>query len=142
MDAEENVVPPVKFLEPYRFEPKRRFLESVRERSSNDAVHGQSTSGTSSSIREEEREPERITGFDSRIGTTNWCTCESCGPMRREVDCLCCHESAGALAMSDGLRCITLHGDFSSICLNPVVLRVCLIGYQELWNNTDPMTNR
>ena len=91
---------------------------------------------TVSSNREEERLPEPITGFESRVLTTNWCTRESCRPMTKEVDCLCCHESAGALAMSNGLRCITLHDDFSSICLNSVVLRVCLLGYQELWNST------
>ena len=44
--------------------------------STNDAVHVQLTSGTSSSNRKEERPPEPITGFGSRAGTTN---CDASG---------------------------------------------------------------
>ena len=52
MDCEEHVVPPVKFLEPYDSNQSTASSLTLRE---NDAVHVQSTSGTSSSNREEER---------------------------------------------------------------------------------------
>ena len=56
-----------------RFEPKRSFLDSPRERRCSCAVDA---SGTSSSNCEEERPPEPITGFGSRAGTTN---CDASG---------------------------------------------------------------
>ena len=57
-----------------RFEPKRSFLDSPRERRCSCAVDFYS--GTSSSNCEEERPPETITGFGSRAGTTN---CDASG---------------------------------------------------------------
>ena len=67
MDCEDDVVPPVKFLESCGSNQSAASL-TLHE---NDAVHVQFTSGTSSSNREEERPPEPITGFGSRAGTTN-----------------------------------------------------------------------
>ena len=58
-----------------RFEPKRSFLDSPRERRCSCAVDF-CRSGTSSSNHEEERPPEPIAGFGSRAGTTN---CDASG---------------------------------------------------------------
>ena len=62
MDCEEHVAPPVKFLEPYDSNQSAASL-TLHE---NDAVHVQSTSGTSSSNREEGRPPEPFLGLQVR----------------------------------------------------------------------------
>ena len=67
VDCVDNVVPPVKFLEPCDSNQRAASL-TLHE---NDAVHVQLTSGKSPSNREEERPPEPITGFGSRAGTKN-----------------------------------------------------------------------
>lgn len=97
---------------PYRYEPELEDGEPVVQ------------VGAGSVEVEVERHSERV-------GNTDWCSCECCVAMDREVDCLCCSENDAAKAMRGEERCITLHDRFSVVCLEEDVLEVALLAYAE-----------
>ena len=137
---EQTAVCVPKFLEPYRFEPKRLFV--VGQDSSSDRTPSTDRArGTSSTIAAEEAGTERreeaylqLEGAPAeRVGNTDRCSCKSCSQMFRTVDCFCCRECKCGLGKMCGLRCITLRKDFYGVWLNAAMLKVCLVGYYELW---------
>ena len=77
-----------------------------------------------------------------RLEDMGWCDCGRCGPMDRDVDCLCCRESPAAVAKSDGAPCFTLHPSFEAVCLNRDNLVVVLTAHRQFRNpNTDIHSN-
>ena len=85
-------------------------------------------------------EPDPVS--EGRTGNLEWCSCRNCTTMEREVDCLCCRESAAAVAATDA-SCITGHPSFEAVCLNRDVLRVSLRSHRDRLNpRTDIHTNR
>ena len=92
-------------------------------------------------------EPESyVLPEDARTGRlaniSEWCRCRNCKDPVREVDCLCCVESAAVGTLRGDRQCVTLHSDFEAVCLNRSVLTVCLTAYKEFRNpSTDVFCN-
>lgn len=119
-------------LQPFRYEP----------RASSAVVSAASHLSETTA----EAEPaESDEDFHQRVGHTNWCQCGRCHPMRREVDCVCCHEVSAAenkRKEQEGLACVTEHSEFEAVCIRKSVLEVAMVAYQEFRARCDPWTNR
>ena len=67
----------------------------------------------------------------TRIGNTAWCSCTKCAALPTERECCCCRELAHIRHLFsdvEGLQCITDHPEFVGACLNPLTLRIALVG--------------
>ena len=107
-------------LRPYDFEPVGTPVTSSSE-SGNDELN--STAG------------------NSRIGTTDWCTCGNCRPMGTDNESICCQEAVPG-DFFNGDNCILNHEDFIAICGNSAVLRMTLTAINDLQCNTLPDNNK
>ena len=67
----------------------------------------------------------------TRIGNTAWCSRTKCAALPTERECCCCRELAHIRHLFsdvEGLQCITDHPEFVGACLNPLTLRIALVG--------------
>ena len=71
----------------------------------------------------------RAQPVDDRMTHNNWCSCGNCQPIDSYVQCRCCREikNCERYTTRDTVPCITLHEDFSRVCLVRAVLRTLLI---------------
>ncbi|XP_062523092.1 uncharacterized protein LOC134197757 [Corticium candelabrum] len=120
-------------IEPYRFEPERRVVDDSS--STEDADSTENLDGDNGRESTEDGE---------RVGNTEWCSCGTCGIMPTGKECLCCQEIDELDWMLHGLRCITQHEDFASVCLNGGVLRTAVVAMVDVRQNsiTEPLTCR
>ena len=66
-----------------------------------------------------------------RVDNTAWCSCTKCAALPTEHECCCCRELAHIrhiFSDVEGLQCITDHPEFVGACLNPLTLRIALVG--------------
>ena len=98
-------------LVPYRFEPTGYGLESSTD---DDSDNG-------------DEPPVRPA---ARLGNTSWCLCGKCSALTTEPECMCCKELPHTRHLFDNevLSCISEHPKFEAACLQPLVLRVALVG--------------
>ena len=101
---------------------------------------------TDESESEDETEVEEVECLEnSRIGNFEWCMCGHCRSMDTSTESLCCKE-VGEISSDrfEGKQCVTLVQEFSEVCLNEVVLKVTLVGYNDMKNNnkSGKFTNR
>ena len=67
----------------------------------------------------------------TRIGNTAWCSCTKCAALPTERECCCCRELAHIRHLFsdvEGLQCIADHPEFVGAYLNPLTLRIALVG--------------
>ena len=63
-----------------------------------------------------------------RIDNTDWCICDLCIAMPKEMECICCNEVNNyVMFVNEKIKCITENSDFPSVCLNRGVLRTSLV---------------
>ena len=58
-------------------------------------------------------------------------SCTKCAALPTECECYCCRELAHIRHLFsdvEGLQCITDHPEFVGACLNPLTLRITLVG--------------
>lgn len=84
---------------------------------------------------------------ESRTMDSSWCLCGRCAVMPTATECICCKELEavrGKLGESDGVHCITQHGRFSAMCLEPEILRPVLVLLHDARCSTlqEPISNR
>ena len=63
--------------------------------------------------------------FTEHLGKVNWCSCLRCIPMPHGIECKCCREMDAVherLVEQEEINCITIHDQFSIVCLNKNVL--------------------
>ena len=101
-----------KHFDPYLYEPEK----VVSSTSSSDESDSSSNSLTIDSV--------------SRVCNREWCTCHECKEEAREIDCLCCQEVAALNFFFDNgrIKCITESPEFTTLCLNELVLKNVLTG--------------
>ncbi|XP_060077579.1 uncharacterized protein LOC132557107 [Ylistrum balloti] len=103
-------------IQPYRFEPELQ--EDVSS--------------------EEENNPSES---DDRLANIDWCQCNRCQLMPTTSECVCCEEISQVKHVRDevdGIRCITDHPGFQTICLDIFVLRTAYEGYRQYHNRNIP----
>ena len=116
-------------VQPYCFEPQRPNsvavdIDSVREQASD--------SGADS-----EAEGDAWDGVDVetegwRLHQMLWCTCENCTRLPTIPENICCREMESLGTKLEGVKCVTKHADFGTICLNPAVLRTALVARDDI----------
>ena len=62
---------------------------------------------------------------------TAWCSCTKCAALLTNRECCCCRELAHLRHDVEGLQCVTDHPEFAGACLNPLTLRIALVGAME-----------
>jgi hypothetical protein len=69
--------------------------------------------------------------FNERGISLDWCVCENCTILPTFKECLCCHEFEHYMSdyISVDTKCISLHPDFDTVCLSPVILETAYIIY-------------
>ena len=79
-----------------------------------------------------------------RVGSNAWCDCGQCIAMPTASECVCCREVESVVAIKQPSGCVTLHGDFTDVCLKPEVLRsvVVLLHDQQGSRLEEPISNR
>ena len=81
--------------------------------------------------------------FFGRLVTLDWCKCSYCtaATLNHPRACLCCKETAEALALTDGnsepITCIIHHYNFRAVCLNRTVLKTILVRTKHLVQGMD-----
>ncbi|KXJ11944.1 P2X purinoceptor 7 [Exaiptasia diaphana] len=109
-------------IQGYLFEPRRIVDDSSSE------------SGLSS-------DSSNSSAHDNRLQNSDWCECEHCQVMDREVECLCCHEIPQIMEknrqvaeeenLTEPLKCITDNPGFKAVCLNRWVLETAWFQYSQ-----------
>ena len=102
-------------LMPYRFEP---------------------TSHASDTTSDSDSDGELPANFAARtrVDSTAWCSCTKCAALPTERKCRRCRELAHLRHLysdMEGLQCVTDHPEFAGACLNPLTLRIALVGAME-----------
>lgn len=84
-----------------------------------------------------------VTDHRRREGNNDWCLCGRCIAMPTAAECVCCREVESVLAKQTG-GCVTLHDDFTDVCLKREVLRsvVVLLHDQQGSRLEEPISNR
>ena len=73
---------------------------------------------------------------DTRIGNFEWCQCGHCRSMETSAESICCREIVEISSERyEGQQCITMTKEFCDLCLNEVVLKVTLVGYNNIQRN-------
>ena len=74
-----------------------------------------------------------------------WCTYEKCArlPTILENKITCCREMESLSTKREGIKCVTKHADFGTICLNPAVLRTALVARDDMMRDRlrEPIKN-
>lgn len=83
----------------------------------------------------------------NRIGNTSWCACLNCVPLPTEPECCCCQELphlSHVLNNPVKISCIVTHPEFAAACLQPLILRLALIGFMSMRGDRPefPISNR
>eukprot|EP00731_Ephydatia_muelleri_P002994 Em0001g2994a len=102
-------------LAPYLFEPTGHGLELSTDDDSDDGD-----------------EPPVLPAV--RLGNTSWCFCGKCSALATKPECMCCKELPDTRHLFDeeGMSCISEHPEFAAACLQPLVLRVALVGMMRI----------
>ena len=72
-----------------------------------------------------------VVSVNERGMSLDWCTCENCTILPTFNECLCCNEFDHYVTdyINSHTKCISLHPDFDTVCLNPVILETAYIIY-------------
>jgi len=78
-----------------------------------------------------------------RVGSNACCNCGHCIAMPSASECVCCREVESVVA-KQASGCVTMHGDFTDVCLKREVLRsvVVLLHDQQGSRLEEPISNR
>ena len=114
-------------VQPYCFEPLRPNSVAV----DNDSVREQaSDSGADSAGDAWNGVDVETEGW--RLHQMLWCTCENCARLPTIPENICCREMESLSTKLEGVKCVTKHADFGTICLNPAVLRTALVARDDM----------
>ena len=123
--------------EEYKYEPE--YTEEELRKTGINFSDGESSSVSSSSCSDDQ---------DSRLENLHWCSCSCCVitlTMNRE-EAVCCREYNNLLHDKlDGIKCITFHEEFKTLCLNRIVLETSAIRerrYKNVFKNGNVFLNR
>lgn len=107
---------------PYRFEPQKQ----IKDREENDD-HIPDT---------EETSDDGWDGMDVetegwRLDNVRWCRCTHCTSLPTIKESICCTEMLELNFKMEELSCVINNPEFTTVCLNPAVLRTALIAKSD-----------